>query len=1083
MPATTRSQNYKLDQSLLLNTYFLSLFGYKTVDELYQDFKSPELEGEDINGVSLLCKGLIERLSADSLTASQLLEYDSNITHHTREINSERENRIIWKYFQYLALLFTEIYLDRYFADKQAFCDELNRFQKLKFEEGGAWHAFCNPIDSKELNKLAFWCATGSGKTLLMHIHLKQFMHYVTKYQHQQPDRTLLITPNEGLSAQHIDEFNQSGIVADSFSQNSGKKMFIDVEVIEITKLAEENGEKTVAVSCFEGNNLVFVDEAHKGSSGEIWWKNREALTRQGFSFEYSATFGQAVASQSSSNERLRRRLEYGKCTLFNYSYRYFYNDGYGKDYNVLNLKTWYEGSQLRLYLTAYLLCLYEQMMIYNSDTRINTHFLIDRPLGVFVGTSVNAQQSGEANVATTDVLEVIGFLRDYLEYRSEFVGYIAQLLNPAEGIKDVDGRSLFAKSFEFIKKGMAAGQEHQFAENIYDGIRRHLFHAKTPTATIVLDLLKGASEEIGVRVGDGTYFAVINIGNNTQFIKTCRDMERPYECHTKDFTLASLFRTINDEDSAITMLIGAKKFNTGWNSYRVSVMGLMKIGQSEGSDIIQMFGRGVRLRGYNHSLMRSAELPAEIKLENIPKQLRTVETLYVFGVKSEYMRVFDEATKANDMPDGSSDDDNIIIEIPTLLTNPGMPNDLKTIQVKEKADFKKQEVFDIEHYINTVHVELDMYATAVAKHSNEGESSNVAIRNQGKLSSLQLNMLNWNDIYYHLLDLTIDRGWHNLMFSKASLRKVMDNSDWYILYVPEEELLFRNYGKDIPKWQQIVTSLLQAYLEKVYSRQRRIYNDDNVESVKLSVDNENFIGKHTIQLRKDKTEEAEHIQQLANKIATRTMASDEMLENPWFEGLYFDKHLYMPLLYLMVKDLNGNRPYVDRLSGQPWLKISPVPLNEGEKKFVIDIRKYCQTHAGDEILKNRKLFLLRNQSRKGIGFFEDDGFYPDFILWVKEGRKQKVVFIDPKGIRNLNDGLKSSKIQLHIRLREKIMPQLKDKNLALDSYIISVTNYQSIRWNEKPTKQTFIDNHVLFQDDINYIDMMIADICRPQNG
>ena len=1075
MPAPTRIQNYKLDQSLLLNAYFLNLFRYKTVEELYQDMKSSDLEGT-IDGVSLLCKELIEHIADASLTSAQLLEYDHNIISHTDAINRERENRITWKYFQYLALIFTEIYLDRYFADRESFCEELNRFQKIKYEEGGAWNAFYDPIKPEELNKLAFWCATGSGKTLLMHIHLKQFMHYTAKYHHSQPDRTLLITPNEGLSSQHIDEFSLSDIHAETFSPRSGKKMFTDVEVIEITKLADESGEKTVSVKCFEGNNLVFVDEAHKGSSGDIWWKNREALTKQGFSFEYSATFGQAVASQSTANDRVRRRLEYGKCTLFNYSYRFFYNDGFGKDYNVMNLKMWYEGAQLRLYLTAYLLCLYEQTMIYNSDARVNTQFLIDRPLGVFVGTSVNAQQSGNANVATTDVLEVIGFLRAYLENRSEFIGYIAQLLNPAEGIKDVDGHSLFAKSFTFIKKGLVSGQELQRAEDIYDGIRRVLFHAESQTATIVLDLLRGADEEIGVRVGEGKYFAVINIGNNTQFIKTCKELEHPYECHPKDFTEASLFRTINDEGSTITMLIGAKKFNTGWNSYRVSVMGLMKIGQTEGSDIIQMFGRGVRLRGYQHSLKRSSELPEDIKPSELPEQLRTIETLYVFGVKAEYMKVFDEATKANDMPEGSSDTETITIE--TKWTTEPFPSDLKTIQVKEKANFKKQEVLDITQYKDKVDVTLDMYATAISKYSGEDESSSVATRNDGKLSAMHINLLDWNEICFQLTDMIADRGWHNMMFSKAELRSVMEDTRWYTLYIPEKELLPRSFGTDVEKWQHIVIVLLRAYIEKVYSRQRRIYNDDNVVSVPLSVDSENIIKKHTIQIRKDKTEEVKHIQQLIDMIESRTMTADTMIESPWFEGLYFDKHLYIPLLYLMEKDMTGFRPYVDRFSGQPWLKISPVPLNDGERDFVKDLRTFCQNHVDDDILKNRKLFLLRNQSKKGVGFFDGNGFYPDFILWVKEGRKQKVVFIDPKGIRNLDDGMKNPKIQLYTRLRDVIMPQLRDKNLILDSYILSVTRYSQIRWNAKPEKQTFIDNHVLFQKDgDDYIGMMMESI------
>ena len=50
----------------------------------------------------------------------------------------------------------------------------------------------------------------------------------------------------------------------------------------------------------------------------------RNALCEKGFSFEYSATFGQAVKGNAKLTEL------YAKSTLFDYSYRYFYGDGFG---------------------------------------------------------------------------------------------------------------------------------------------------------------------------------------------------------------------------------------------------------------------------------------------------------------------------------------------------------------------------------------------------------------------------------------------------------------------------------------------------------------------------------------------------------------------------------------------------------------------------------------------------------------------------------------------------------------------------------------------------------------------------------
>ena len=98
----------------------------------------------------------------------------------------------------------------------------------------------------------------------------------------------------------------------------------------------------------------------------------------------------------------------------------------------------------------------------------------------------------------------------------------------------------------------------------------------------------------------------------------------------------------------------------------------------------------------------------------------------------------------------------------------------------------------------------------------------------------------------------------------------------------------------------------------------------------------------------------------------------------------------------------------VDKDTNEPLIKISPVALNVGENTFVKHVRKYYNEHIEDT-LKGKDVYLLRNESRKGIGFFEASNFYPDFILWVNDGVKQHVTFIDPKGIRNLQ-GLKDPK-------------------------------------------------------------------------
>lgn len=64
--------------------------------------------------------------------------------------------------------------------------------------------------------------------------------------------------------------------------------------------------------------------------------------------------------------------------------------------------------------------------------------------------------------------------------------------------------------------------------------------------------------------------------------------------------------------------------------------MGLLNIGKKEGSQIIQLFGRGVRLKGKSLSLKRSAALEGAH-----PKHIRLLETLNIFAVRVNYMAQF----------------------------------------------------------------------------------------------------------------------------------------------------------------------------------------------------------------------------------------------------------------------------------------------------------------------------------------------------------------------------------------------------------------------------------------------------------
>src|SRR5690625_7311065 len=105
--------------------------------------------------------------------------------------------------------------------------------------------------------------------------------------------------------------------------------------------------------------------------------------------------------------------------------------------------------------------------------------------------------------------------------------------------------------------------------------------------------------------------------------------------------------------------------------------------------------------------------------------------------------------------------------------------------------------------------------------------------------------------------------------------------------------------------------------------------------------------------------------------------------------------------------------------SDENLIKVRPIALDQSEKQFLDDLFSYVTKNS--ENLKDKEVHVLRNQSRKGIGFFtEGNNFYPDFILWVVEKEKQYIKFIYPKVIRK-SRGMNNHKIQFHKVIKEKI--------------------------------------------------------------
>ena len=1068
VPRRLRANNrpqLKFAHKLVLNKWLLGLFGVERFEQLAEHLRDETLEGLDENNVHRFHHALTAHFAElTELPPALLLEYDQNIVSITQRLNDRRITRgeapVMWKYFQYLTLLFTEIYLERYFRDPQALLKALNG-RIASFNDGKPEADQIAPFDETtdawpQLNKVAYWSATGSGKTLLMHANILQYQHYLeTHGRRRDLNRIILLTPNEGLSHQHLAEFDVAGISAELFDKD-GRGPFAGqaVEIIDIHKLKDEMGDKTVAVDAFEGNNLVLIDEGHRGaSSGEegAWMRFRNALCERGFSFEYSATFGQAVKNSAALTNTYARNI------LFDYSYRWFYGDGFGKDYQILNLDTDTQENHLELYLVACLLAFFQQQRLYGKCEAAFRPFNIDKPLWIFVGGSVTATL---AKKDASDIIQILRFLARYVADRAGSIQRIQRILS--DGLPTASGRNLFAGRFLYVNTtGLSATQ-------IFDETLNVLFNAPGGGALHV-ENLKGATGEVALRVGDNEPFGVINVGDDAKLVKLCED-DPALVVAERDFS-GSLFHGINKPDSKVNVLIGSKKFTEGWNSWRVSTMGLMNVGATEGSQIIQLFGRGVRLKGYGLSLKRSTRtlLPDGVTR---PKHVGTLETLNIFGIHADYMAQFRDFLEEEGLPVNDEREEFLLPVIKNLGTQK-----LKTIRLKKTINGVSTEFGDAfrklgpvptlglpEEYLQKNQVVLNWYPKIQAMKSGGVVGGDAdAAPNQTYLTWRHIAFLDLDRLFFELERFKAERAWHNLNLTRAGIEHLLADSSWYRLLIPEEELAFNSFEK-VRLWQEIALALLKKYTERYYTFRKREWELPHLEYQELAAEDPNLLGiaestaepYYRILLEQSQEEIKQKLEEL------KTAIEAGQLKDVDFNGLktiWFGRHLYQPLLYL----------------DQNIVEISPAPLNKGERQFLLDLKAFHDDDSG--FFKGKELYLLRNLSKgRGVGFFEAGNFHPDFILWLLIGDRQHVMFVDPKGIRNL--GATDPKIQFYETIKE-IELRLGDPKVVLDSFIVSNTPSHEMKklWGiDKPAMQT---RHIVFQeeDKDTYVRAMLEEV------
>jgi hypothetical protein len=124
-----RKDYFRLENRLTLLGWVNSLFGYEHNRDLLKDLADAG-EGWDSSGRGHVVNRLLSRGDKCLLKESELSRYDANIRRHLAAMNQGRVEKITLRYFQYLAALYSEILLDRYFNHPKLLLADLNRFVK-----------------------------------------------------------------------------------------------------------------------------------------------------------------------------------------------------------------------------------------------------------------------------------------------------------------------------------------------------------------------------------------------------------------------------------------------------------------------------------------------------------------------------------------------------------------------------------------------------------------------------------------------------------------------------------------------------------------------------------------------------------------------------------------------------------------------------------------------------------------------------------------------------------------------------------------------------------------------------------------
>ena len=489
-------------------------------------------------------------------------------------------------------------------------------------------------------NRMGFWMATGSGKTLVM-VKLIENLRRLMDAGEIPERKVLILAPGSLLLEQirsTVAEYNRASrrpmdlVSLREWNTLRGRGRDA-IFYYDAANISDERKQVRVDWRDFENNGewYVLLDEAHRGTKGD---SKRQAyyslLAREGFLFNFSATFADFLdVCTTGARFNLGDFIQegYGKhICLCGSDFREFAARDDSRALNAFAKGEYGDEEKRRVVLKSALALALVKGEIKRLREAAKTQGFspppYHDPLMVTMTHSVNTPRSDLA----------------------AYFNILAGLAAP-EGIDAEEfalARREFAEdlregSFLFEDLGQRALRDlSKRAEKLTEAdARRAVFLTESPGS---LEIVKGESgKEIAIQLQTAAEpFGLIRIGDTGKWIKSA---EEAGIVTGETVRKESFFKGL--ETSRISALMGSRAFVESWDSARPNVLNFVNIGTVKEAMkfIVQSIGRGVRVRPLPDQRRRTSAIRSEMsgakrRVFDDTTATAAAESLFVFAAR-----------------------------------------------------------------------------------------------------------------------------------------------------------------------------------------------------------------------------------------------------------------------------------------------------------------------------------------------------------------------------------------------------------------------------------------------------------------